>query len=715
MSVSISPLPKLQFSQGGIPVAGGKVFTYQAGTTTKLATFTNSTGVTPNTNPIILDSQGQCDMWLTVGSAYKIVLSPSTDTDPPTNAFWTEDNISGNSPSSFVGDIANTSDMTKGVSLVGGASRTISTISILRTLPKTGSPEVFVTGYYAQGDGGGGPYYFDSTDTTTADNGGSVIVASDGGRWKLASTTAWSVKQFGAKGDGSTDDTSTIQAAINAMASGKKLIFPQSTYRITSAITTPTGAIVYLEGFGAGATIIRQDGAAANGIVFNISQSQGGGVRGMTIKANSATGTGSTGTGLIINQANDNFVVERVDISNFGSSLTIAGCFNIWVSEFRLLFFQNFGLTVTDFGGTAGAGLQATHGKISNLGFTGTNTASIGIFSVASGGDFFTNIDVTSCNNPILIQPKTGFNVLYNFFTNVLADSAVGDSWTLDSTNGKLWSFHATNCWSAFSTNGIGLASIGTQTQDVQFVNSRFRENGKQGIYLGTGGIRFSSCSVASNSKLTANTYDGVFVDVNANDWSFVDCKIGNYASGLTGHANNIFIQAGAQQNFQILGCDLRSPGSGFVPLSLGTSSVNYFIRDNLPQQTSGVNKSSSEGLSVTSAGTLAAGVSRYLGAGGQFVNVTDSPFVVIKPGLVSSILVQVIAAPGAGQSFTYTLYKNGSATALTGSISGAASTQVFITNSPVTVSSSDVITLLAVTSAGAAVTGHRAAIQLEE
>ena len=90
----ISPLVKQQFNQNGVPLAGGKLFTYITGTATKQATYTNSLGVTPNTNPIILDANGQCDVWLVVGETYRFVLSPSTDTDPPTNPFWTEDNIS---------------------------------------------------------------------------------------------------------------------------------------------------------------------------------------------------------------------------------------------------------------------------------------------------------------------------------------------------------------------------------------------------------------------------------------------------------------------------------------------------------------------------------------------------------------------------------------------------------------------------------------------
>ena len=81
------------FDAAGVPLAGGKLFTYAAGTTTKQTTYKDSTGGTPNTNPIILDSAGYCNLWLDATLAYKFTLSPSTDTDPPTNPIWTVDQL----------------------------------------------------------------------------------------------------------------------------------------------------------------------------------------------------------------------------------------------------------------------------------------------------------------------------------------------------------------------------------------------------------------------------------------------------------------------------------------------------------------------------------------------------------------------------------------------------------------------------------------------
>jgi hypothetical protein len=143
-------------------------------------------------------------------------------------------------------DLANTTDQAKGAALVGGVARVVTSIAALKALPKTGSTDAFVTGYYAKGDGGGGSYWYDSTDTTSADNGGTVIVAADGGRWKMRIDGCVSVRQFGAKGDGSTDDTA---AFTNAAENSLHIYVPPSNsgqyYKTTAAITLRSGSRIF--------------------------------------------------------------------------------------------------------------------------------------------------------------------------------------------------------------------------------------------------------------------------------------------------------------------------------------------------------------------------------------------------------------------------------------------------------------------------------------
>lgn len=89
----LTPNAKQQFfDNNGRPLAGGKLFTYAAGTSTKLATTVSAAGAN-NANPIILDYRGEANVWIPPNVSYKFVLSPSTDTDPPTHAIWTVDAI----------------------------------------------------------------------------------------------------------------------------------------------------------------------------------------------------------------------------------------------------------------------------------------------------------------------------------------------------------------------------------------------------------------------------------------------------------------------------------------------------------------------------------------------------------------------------------------------------------------------------------------------
>lgn len=84
MAVYLSPFAGAGaqfFTDDNVVLSGGKIYTYAAGTTTPQATYTSVTGVTANTNPIILDSAGRLpeDVWLSEGVTYRFVLTDSTD------------------------------------------------------------------------------------------------------------------------------------------------------------------------------------------------------------------------------------------------------------------------------------------------------------------------------------------------------------------------------------------------------------------------------------------------------------------------------------------------------------------------------------------------------------------------------------------------------------------------------------------------------------
>jgi hypothetical protein len=73
----------------GLPCTGCKLYSYIAGTTTPLATYTDASGGTPNTNPVVLDVAGGAQIWLGTTS-YKFILKTALG-----STIWTVDNVSG--------------------------------------------------------------------------------------------------------------------------------------------------------------------------------------------------------------------------------------------------------------------------------------------------------------------------------------------------------------------------------------------------------------------------------------------------------------------------------------------------------------------------------------------------------------------------------------------------------------------------------------------
>jgi hypothetical protein len=186
MAVFLSPVGGVAaqfFTNSGVILSGGKLYTYAAGTTTPQTTYTTSAGNTARTNPVILDSAGRVpdggEIWLTQNVVYKFLLKDSNDV-----LIGTYDNVSG-----------------------------ISNV----TLPISSSSVTYLPA-----------------------GTGAVLTTVQA---KLRQTV--SVKDFGAVGNGVTNDASAIQAAINYVSSigGGTVNLPSAKYYIgtgSPAISIPS-------------------------------------------------------------------------------------------------------------------------------------------------------------------------------------------------------------------------------------------------------------------------------------------------------------------------------------------------------------------------------------------------------------------------------------------------------------------------------------------
>lgn len=107
----------------------------------------------------------------------------------------------------------------------------VATIAALRLLSGTNNGDIVsVAGYASQDDGGGGMFVWNST-STVADNGGTIIAPTgvSTGRWYRLYSGEVSVQWFGAKCDGTTDDSSAFQSAVDSNKGGAVYIPPNTT------------------------------------------------------------------------------------------------------------------------------------------------------------------------------------------------------------------------------------------------------------------------------------------------------------------------------------------------------------------------------------------------------------------------------------------------------------------------------------------------------
>ncbi len=98
---------------------------------------------------------------------------------------------------------------------------------------------LYLEGFHSRGDGGEGMFQFHASDTTS-DNGGTIIPDAAGHRWYRATNgQPYSVKWFGARGDGVTDDILSIRKTILAVQDLRlngTVWFPAGAYLITDTI-----------------------------------------------------------------------------------------------------------------------------------------------------------------------------------------------------------------------------------------------------------------------------------------------------------------------------------------------------------------------------------------------------------------------------------------------------------------------------------------------
>lgn len=206
-------LPYADVGNGISNPSGAKLFFFEVGTSTDKDTFANSSGSITNSNPVIADGDGIFPDIFISGS-YKIVLKDRDDVQKSERDPVTEfaESIGGIIYFDTVADMI-ASNLT-----IGQRVRTL--------------------GYLALGDGGGNTYDIVANGTGAADGGSFIDLTFPLGSPSQARGIFFNdivnIKQFGAVGDGSTDDTTKFS---NAITFNNNMYVPNSIYIIDGSLT----------------------------------------------------------------------------------------------------------------------------------------------------------------------------------------------------------------------------------------------------------------------------------------------------------------------------------------------------------------------------------------------------------------------------------------------------------------------------------------------
>lgn len=527
------------------PLVGGKVYFYAVGTNTLKDTWQNTGQTTLNTNPVVLDARGEASIY-GVGP-YRQVLR-----DADNNLIWDQviPDLVG-SVTAAVNDIYLKNQVQ------------VTNIAALRALDTTVYKNAATRGYYAESDGGDGSYVIDPLDTTSADNGGSVIVATDGGRWKLLHDGTVTMLQFGAKPDGTTDNTARFVAAM--AATGVTVVrLPKGTLEYaTGAFTIPVAKS--LRGDGSSSSVIKAIGTTADLITMRDSA---------VLEGVYITGSASRTSGAFVICIGRGQKILDVDFNNYHIGIILRGLV-IMIS--RLTLINAVTTTGSAIRGELGGDWFINNVLIDN----GAIQPFAGFLMVSGGGVWMSSCDIIHCQNGVLLQPS-GTDTITNFFvTDVACDNCSDSGWHIITLgSGAVRNLRFTNCWGATCGTGLLIQGQGAEVDGIFIVSFTSVNNSFNGIslngdvrnYSQTGGV------VSGNSQAASLTYYGIFVGANISNVLIQGVRVGPAMTFADIQKTQIYVTDGSGFNHNISGNSLDTVQT---PMYFGPTDARNHVGQN--------------------------------------------------------------------------------------------------------------------------------------
>lgn len=359
------------------------------------------------------------------------------------------------------------------------STNTVVNIAALKLQLADQNPLRFVKGYFSEDDGGGG--WFMLTNTILATNQGTRFqITGQTSSWERLHGGTLDVRQFGALGDGTTDDTGSVTNCLNfCFTNNFEAHIPKGSFPIGPArIDVPSNA--FISGDGPGSIIF----ARTNAITFNISTVTNVVLRNFKI--------GGSAVIQLYMPSSSSIILDHLDISGatvagavITAGLQIEGCNNISVLS---PYFHNNGVASTnldhdynmviDFLGVPSTGITVEQPIVVNQ----NSKFGIGVYTSRDFkiSDFY--IDMAGISSP---HGYTGYG-LFSY-----GGAATSGSRRFSAVNGTITNTFGTGL---YINNTVGAEVIGVQLAQVS--------QGQDDTTLAVGGI---AVNASADVRLVGN------------------------------------------------------------------------------------------------------------------------------------------------------------------------------------------------------------------
>lgn len=416
--------------------------------------------------------------------------------------------------------------------------------------------------------------------------------------WNDKASEVFSITDFGAAVDGSTDDTAAVQAAIDALeaAGGGSLLFPAGTCLMASGVTI-TGSNIYLKGEGPGASFINF--SDADGTLFTVEPAD---------PVNSAInrfGISNLGVYSAVEHTAGDFLsmdavhqfwITNVSFSDFFGGIHQQGCVNGFYSDVRLITGVSFTTTRT-----GSYGIKFSKGSNTTV----PNPAETFLTNVNIRGQtsnrYFDQGCIINCSDGLWFSnchfgpylATNGMQIKSTADTNQLTGLMVSNCWfdgnvlrniiierlSTQSAAYGLFYFNNIICYDA---DNEGITVDQDNLKSCTFSGGTVYGAGNHGILLRRGSdVHISGMHILDNGDDASGSEFGIWVP-NAGpmgSFSVIGCRIGNI-HGTGSQTYGIGIASG-NDYYRVIGNDVRTNATG--GLSLGDiPDTTKIVKDNL-------------------------------------------------------------------------------------------------------------------------------------